>query len=150
MLKQATEEVLQCNEETSRYGLTLTPEQAAALVETRFQALQKTGRIEFGGGVIDKIIHAFGDSPYINGENYEETLHDLIEIFYEYKNETFERISDDDLIQWMRTSFNGNCHGSVELLAGRELAQLGKKLRAGYTLKEIKRAGEEEGEDGTT
>jgi hypothetical protein len=146
--KQSTEEVLQCNEVTSRYGLTLTKQQAAALVETRSQVLKKTGRIEFGGGVIDKIIYAFCDSPYINGEKYEEILHDLLEIFYEYKNETHELISDDELIQYMRTSFNGVCHGALELLSGRELSQLRNDLLFGHMPEETEIIKEED-EDGT-
>ena len=37
-------------------------------------------------GVIEKIILAFCDSPYISMHNYEETIHELLEIFYYYKN----------------------------------------------------------------
>ncbi|WP_309446508.1 DUF6323 family protein [Desulfosporosinus nitroreducens] len=33
------------------------------LVETRTFSLKSNGRIEFGGGVIDKIIKEFCDSP---------------------------------------------------------------------------------------
>ena len=130
--KQAVNEVLKYNDLTSRFGLVLTEKQAIALVETRSFALKENGRIEFGGGVIDKLIYEFCDSPYIWANNYEQTLHDLIEIFYYYKNETLDLISDDDLIKYMKTAFDGICQGSLELLSGRELDQLSHNMRYGY------------------
>lgn len=130
--KQAVNEVIRCNDFTEKFGLTLTHTQAADLVKTRSAALKDNGRIEFGGGVIDKIIRAFCDSPYLSTQNYSTTLHELIEIFYYYKNETMDLISDDDLIKFMKMSFDGVCQGSLDLLSGRELYSLAKNLRFGY------------------
>ena len=130
--KQAVDEVVKCNDYTERFGLVLSQEQAKALVETRFVSLQNNGRIEFGGGVIEKIIRAFCDSPYISMQNYEQTIHELIEMFYYYKNETMDLISDDDLIKFMKSSFDGVCQGSLELLSGRELYRLAENLRYGH------------------
>jgi hypothetical protein len=124
-------EIINCNRFTERFGLTLTHAQAIELVETRTLSLQDNRRIEFGGGVIEKIIWAFCDSPFISTYNYTQTLHDLIELFYYFKNESLDLISDDELITAMKTSFNGVCQGSVELLAGRELDRLAKNLRFG-------------------
>ena len=129
--KQAINEVIKCNGFTEQYGLRLTETQAKELVETRSFALNQTGRIEFGGGVIDKVIKAFCDSPYISMHNYAETIHELVEIFYYYKNETLDMISDDDLIKFMKDSFDNICQGSLELLSGRELYKLARKLRFG-------------------
>lgn len=130
--KQATYEIEQCNNFTADYGLVLTHVQAVELIETRTYALNANGRIEFGGGVIDKIIKEFCDSPYISMHNYAETLHDLIEMFYYYKNESLELISDDDLIKFMKDKFDGVCQGSLELLSGRELAKMSHNLRYSY------------------
>ncbi len=131
--KQAATEVFQCNNFTERFGLTLTQAQAGELVETRSIALCDNGRIEFGGGAIDKIIKEFCDSPYISMDNYTETIHDLIEIFYYYKNETMDLISDDDLIKFMKLSYDGVCQGSLDLLLGRELYILARNLRFGFS-----------------
>ena len=129
--KQAVSEVVMCNDFTQRFGLALTQAQAMELVETRFLALSDNGRIEFGGGVIDKIIREFCDSPYISMHDYTQTLHELIEIFYYYKNETMDLISDDDLIKFMKSSFDGVCQGALDLLSGRELYRIAKNLRFG-------------------
>jgi len=129
--KQAVEEIEKCNEFTSRFGLVLTRAEAAELVETRNNALKSNGRIEFGGGVIDRIIREFCDSPYISMHNYTETLNELTELFYYYKSEALDLISDDELIKFMKESFDGECRGSLELLAGRELANMARNLRYG-------------------
>jgi hypothetical protein len=129
--KQAVNEVMKCNDLTIKFGLALTEAQALALVETRAFTLRENGRIEFGGGVIDKIINEFSDSPYLYTSNYEETLHDLLATFYYYKNETLDLISDDDLIKFMKNAFDGICQGSIELLSGRELYNLARNLRFG-------------------
>jgi len=132
--KQAAEEIEKCNELTSRYGLTLSRAEAIELVRTRSNALKSSGRIEFGGGVIHKIIREFCDSPYISMYNYTETIHGLIEMFYYYKNETMDLMSDDELIKFMKDSFDGKCQGSLDLLSERELANMARNLRYGYPL----------------
>lgn len=129
--KQAVNEILKCNDLTMNFGLALTNEQAKELVETRAYSLSANGRIEFGGGIIDKIIKEFCDSPHLSMHNYAETLHELIEMFYYYKNETLDLISDDDLIKYMKQAFDGVCQGSLELLSGRELYRLAQNIHYG-------------------
>lgn len=130
--KQAVTELEKCNDFTSQFGLTLSHDDAVELVETRTLALKSNGRIEFGEGIVGKIIRLFCGSPYLSRHNYVEALHDLTEIFYYYKNETLDLLSDDDLIQFMKKSFDGTCQGSLELLSGRELANMARNLRFGY------------------
>lgn len=147
--KQAVAKIEKCNDFTARFGLILSHSDAAQLVETRTFALKSNGRIEFGGGVIHKLIWEFCDSPYISMNNYTEILHELTEMFYFYKNETLDLISDDDLIKFMKDSFDGKCQGSLELLAGRELANMARNLRCGYATNYSEdMAYDEEDEDG--
>lgn len=131
--KQAVNEIIKCNDFTENFGLILTHDQAVELFETRSYALKANRRIEFGGGVIDKIIKEFCNSPYISMDNYAETLRELVEMFYYYKNETLDLVSDDDLIKFMEKAFNGVCQGSLELLSNRELANMAHNIRFGYT-----------------
>ena len=65
------------NKHTGKYGLVLSDNQINNLLERRKDILKETGRIELRGGIIDKLIKKFCDSPYINQENYEETLTQL-------------------------------------------------------------------------
>ena len=119
--------------------LTATPflspaEQAEALAVSRQENLRSAGRIEFGGGIIRLLAEAFCDSPYVNRQNWEETLHDLLELFYSFKNETWDAVSDRDLIAFMRQAFNGSCCGCLELLADRELPAFSEQIHKGGKL----------------
>lgn len=127
-----------CNKITSKYGLVLSNKQILGLLEKRKETLKATGRVEFRGRVIEKIIKEFCDSPYINKENYESTLYELIDIFYEYKNETMDLITDDELIDFMKKSFDGICKGDIEYLAGTIMYQMREKLINGKSIDNIK------------
>ncbi|GAU78972.1 DUF6323 family protein [Fusibacter sp. 3D3] len=119
--KLALEEILESNDRSGLYGLKLTSEDALVLIEARNQALISHGRIEVGSATIGKIIEAFLDSPYIQQADYVEILDDLIETFYYMKNEMFEVLSDDELIELMVKYYNGKSGGSIELLRDRDL-----------------------------
>lgn len=131
LAKYAVRDILCCNEETEAYGLVLTQEQALELVETRNIALKDAGRLEFGEGIIGKLIRTFCDSPYLTPRNYAATIHSLVEIFYAYKNETLDRLSDDELIGFVRSVFDMPCQGSTELLAGTVLDWFAREVRRG-------------------
>jgi hypothetical protein len=85
-------------------------------VENRKEALERNGRIEFGGGVIQKIIIEFADSHYLYQDVYLNTLMELQECFYYFKNESLEELSDDELIHMMKKYFDDVCQGSIEFL----------------------------------
>jgi len=127
----AVTQILSLNEKTEQFGLSLSAADATALVQTRTEALSATGRIEIGSATVGKLIEAFCDSGYINQRDYPSIMHGLINIFYYYKNETLDLISDDELIAFMKDSFENRCGGSLELLAGRDLQKLAENLRFG-------------------
>ncbi|MGN0687053.1 MAG: DUF6323 family protein, partial [Oscillospiraceae bacterium] len=54
--RQLTDKILLCNEKTKKYGLSLTENQALALSQTRTASLKENKRIEFGNGIVDKLI----------------------------------------------------------------------------------------------
>ena len=119
------------------HQITLTQKQSLALRQTAAGALKQTGRIEFGPGAVVPIIEAFSDSPYLTRENCEETLSELITLFYTFKNETLDRISDDALIKYMKKAFDGECRGSIELLEAQVLPTLAKKVRLKYATPDL-------------
>lgn len=111
--KQLIMNIKKCNELTIKFGVSLSDEAIERLINRRFEALKNTGRIEFGEGILKKLIEAFCDSPYIMQNNYEETLEELQDIFYFFKGEAMEQISDDELIEFMKRDFDGKCQGSI-------------------------------------
>lgn len=126
--------IKKCNEYTSQYGLILSDNQISNLLERRKDTLKGTGRIELREGIIDKLIKEFCDSPYINQENYAQTLYELIDIFYEYKNETMDLITDDELIGFMKKSFDGIAQGDLEYLSGTIMYKMRENLLKGKPL----------------
>lgn len=118
-----------CNSYSGQFGLVLSGEQILRITESRFLALKSTGRVEFGEGVLKKLVYAFCDSPYLTWENYEDTITELQDIFYYFKNESMEALSDDELIEAMRSVFDGKAQGSLEYLAGTSLENLCRGIR---------------------
>jgi hypothetical protein len=132
MQNQQTISALQeCNEVTARFGLQLTPDEMNELVENRRETLERCGRIEFGGGVLKKLILEFADSSFLNQDQYAETLMELQECFYYFKNESLEILSDDELIKRMKKYFDDVCQGSVEYLQTTMLENYCRDIRYG-------------------
>lgn len=131
-LEAAKEEIRCCNELNHLHGLNLTEADITELVELRGHALRQTGRIEFGGGVLPKLIRSFSKSPYVDTYNYAATLGDLQDAFYYFKNESGDLFSDDELIEFMERVFNGQAHGSAEVLTTISLEELCRWARNGF------------------
>ena len=127
-----------CNKITSVYGLSLNVKQISNLLEKKQEILKRTGRIEFRESIIKKIIIEFSDSPYINQESYESILHELIEIFYEYKNETMDIVTDDELIKFMKKSFDGICKGDIDYLSETIMYEMKKEVLNGKKIDDVK------------
>lgn len=142
---QAMAELRDCNHLTGRYGLALSEAQIVSLVTQRFEVLRSTGRVEFGAGVLSKLVEAFCDSVYITQENYEEAIATLQELFYYFKNESLDTISDDELIEFMRSNFDGPCQGSLDYLGDTSLEALCRNAR--YDKNGVLRAGEDDDEN---
>lgn len=119
------------NSYTHQFGLTLSDSDIQMLLSRRTESLAEQRRIEFGNGILDKIIFTFCDSEFIYQENYAETLAELQDIFYLYKNESLDELTDEELLETMREAFDRECHGSLEYLAETCLEQFARGIRAG-------------------
>lgn len=128
---RTAEQLLALNRETRERGLELTPEDAASLAEARREALEASGRVEIGGGALEKIILTFSRSRYLFQYDYAPVLHELLEVFFLLKNETHDRISDDELIEFLFDCFENRYRGSTEMFRGRELEALRRLLLFG-------------------
>lgn len=136
------QEIRDCNNFSNQFGLALKEAEIQELAECRKKALKDTGRVEFGGGILPKLIYAFCDSPYLDQTNYAETLAELQEAFYYFKGEARERFLDDELIDFMVTVFDGRAQGSAEYLIGTSLASLCRYANDPYDAQDADEAGD--------
>lgn len=118
------------NEYANQYGVCLTDYDIQKLLIRRRECLVEQQRVEFGTGILDKIIFAFCDSDYIYQDNYVETIARLQSIFYLYKNESMDELTDDELINIMRNAFDEECQGSLEYLEETFLDNFARDIRA--------------------
>ncbi len=125
------QKLVETNEFTGRYGLTLSEQDAKLLLKGRQESLKAQRRVEFGEGILPKLIFCFCDSPYISQEDYAETIRRLQEIFYFYKNESLDMLTDEELLGCMREKFDGECHGELDYLEDTILDELGRDVRGG-------------------
>ena len=125
--------VLETNQRAERYGLTLSEEEAGLILEERGRALKEQKRVEFGEGILPKIIDEFCDSAYLDQEHYVETLVRLQDIFYLYKNEMMDEITDDELLHFMKEQYEEICFGDLDYLESTCLSNFAQAIRAGYS-----------------
>ena len=130
--QQQIAQIVETNQITEKFGIVLSEQDARCLVEQRNSALQEQRRIEFGKSIIPKIIQEFCDSAYIDQGNFVETIGRLQEIFFLYKNEMMDEITDDELLHFMKEQFETICYGDLEYLEGTCLSNFAHAIRAGY------------------
>lgn len=130
--KQELQKVLKCNEKTEKYGLVLSKEDAGILLAARENTLKEQQRIEFFEGILPKLIETFCDSPYLGQDTYVETLTELQDVFYLFKNESLDLMTDDELLSFMKEQFDGICYGSIEYLSETCMERFSRAIRAGY------------------
>jgi len=120
------------NDKTRLFGLSLNREEAKALVLCRNESLKKHRRVEFGEGILNKLIFEFCDSQYISQDNYLDTLSRMQDIFYEFKNESNDLLTDDELMNFMKEQFETICYGDLDYLEGTCMKVFTEAIRAGY------------------
>lgn len=131
--KNQLAKIVEVNRVTEKYGLTLSEKEAELILGEKNNALKVQRRVEFGEGITPKIIYEFCDSDFIDQNNYVDTLIRLQEIFYAYKNEMQDEISDDELLHFMREQFDQVCYGDLGYLEGTCLTIFAQAIRAGYS-----------------
>ena len=124
--------VIATNQVTEKFGLVLSEEDAKLLVNEKSKSLKEQKRIEYGESILPKIIYEFCDSDYISQRNYVETIGRLQDIFFLYKNEMMDEISDDELLHFMKEQFETVCYGDLEYLESTCLDVFAQAIRAGY------------------
>ena len=126
------QKVMESNQYTEQYGLTLSEQDAEILAQKRKSTLIEQKRVEFGESILPRIIYEFCDSAFISQSNYVESLTRLQEIFFLYKNEMLDEISDEELLNFMKEQFETVCFGDFDYLEGTCLDIFAQAVRAGY------------------
>lgn len=119
----------ECNALSAPHGMTLTPQDMRMLSLRREEALSRAGRLEFDASIYRRLVYAFCDSPFLSPRLYADMLGELLELFYQLKNETGESVPDDELIQAMQESFNGRAQGDMTYLGDIVLASVCRSAR---------------------
>ena len=127
-LMAAAQQLSRLNEVSERYGLTLTDAEIQTLAKAHLETLQTTGRLELGESLLPRLAYAFCDSPYINRSEYLDTLLALQELFYTFKNECDDALTDEELIEALRKVFNRKAHGSLSYLENLTVSDLYRAL----------------------
>lgn len=112
------------NQIAERYGMALQEAQITALVEARNQSLINNGRIEFGCTLLPRLIVAFCDSPYITQYDFFDTLAALQDLFYTFKNELNDTLTDDELILALQRVYNEKAGGYMEYLENLTVSEI--------------------------
>lgn len=124
--------IVETNKYTEKFGLVLSEQDARLILDERKNVLAEQKRVEFGEGIVPKIIYEFCDSAYLDQSNYVNTILRLQEIFYLYKNEMKDEITDDELLHLMKEQFEIICFGDLDYLESTCLANFAQAIRAGY------------------
>lgn len=124
--------VEKCNEYTRRFGLELSQKDVLELVESKNETLKQEQRVEFGETILPQLIVAFCDSDFIGREQYKDILIRLQDIFYEYKNEMMDEVTDEEVLNFMRQQYDEVCFGDLDYLEGTCMDLFAQAVRAGY------------------
>lgn len=127
--QQTLKKLIDSNQYTEKFGVKLSENEAIMLMQSRIENLKKQERVEFNEGILPKLIFIFCDSPFIYQDNYVQTIDALQEIFYLYKNESMDELSDDELLSYMKEHFDQECQGSISYLEDTCLDKFCRELR---------------------
>ncbi|MFV0362328.1 MAG: DUF6323 family protein [Suipraeoptans sp.] len=130
--KKDITDIMTFNKTTQVFGLTLTEEDAKELVVYKNNTLKRVGRVEMGESILSKIIYVFCDSQYINQDNYLDTIETLQELFFTFKNESLDLLTDDELLKFMREQFENVSFGDLTCLGSTCLERFAAAIRSGY------------------
>lgn len=135
----AKEKLLNLNEKTCIFGLTLTGEEAGALIVSRNEVLKAYDRIEWDFSALEKLIETFSTSDYIQSKDYLESLMELVEIFHYAKNQTEDYLTDSELVETLFFLFEEKAMGDLEVLREREVEAYIEKVWSEILTRELLR-----------
>ena len=95
----------------------LTAQQVVELAEVERACLARARRISFGATAAPVLIGAFASSPCLTGADVFEQLTDLVEAFYDLREDFPAQTTDFEIVEAMREGFDGEAQGDAALAA---------------------------------
>lgn len=95
-------------------GCNLSNREVEEVVRTETACLAESGRICFGEGASALLIWTLSDSAFFTG-NVVNTLMDLVESFYELRDDLPAQVTDQEIVEALRDCFDGEAAGDVGL-----------------------------------
>ncbi len=122
-------DILRTNDESIEYGLMLSEKDAQMLAQAGKDAIELQDRVEFGKSATIKIINRFMKSSYIGQNEYADIIAELIDIFYQAKEESLDILTDDEIINAMYDFFENESGGDIEILRSRDMDVMCRMIR---------------------
>lgn len=94
----------------------LSKEEVKGLIINKNKILKDNGLIEINNNVLKILIEYFSNSSFIDRSNYNEILNELVSVFYSYRINLSNRISDEEIIKYLYYNFENTCNGEIILL----------------------------------
>ena len=115
-IQKETDQILENMQNNHKTGLLLTREEVLQLCEKRNEVLVQCERLELNGGIMDQLIDAFMDCPYITRDEFADVMEEVIEVFYIMKNVCLDLIDDQTMMHYMRKQLDES-HGVVVMMS---------------------------------
>ena len=115
-IQKETDQILENMQNNHKTGLLLTREEVLQLCEKRNEVLVQCERLELNGSIMDQLIDAFMDCPYITRDEFADVMEEVIEVFYIMKNVCLDLIDDQTMMHYMRKQLD-ECHGVVVMMS---------------------------------
>ena len=109
-------------------GFSLTERQARHIAEVESDCLDERKRVSFGEHAAVRIVRAFAESPFIVGGDMAMPFVELVEAFYELREDFPATITDAQIVESLEEAFNGEAAGDASLAATLAGEALSKQL----------------------
>ena len=114
--KMVANQLMQLNDSIAENGVVLSQADCTDIAEFRRDALIESERLEIGLGIVGRIVTEFSDSGFVDQNNFRQVVEDLLECFYTLKNETEDRASDDQVMEFLHYLFEVSVGGDTSKL----------------------------------
>ena len=115
-IQKETDQILENMQNNHKTGLLLTRKEVLQLCEKRNAVLVQCERLELNGSIMDQLIDAFMDCPYITRDEFADVMEEVIEVFYAMKNVCLDLIDDQTMMRYMRKQLDES-HGVLVMMS---------------------------------